>query len=179
MNRKLLILACVLAIPALAFTACGRGRGGNRPPDDTGQFTPPVVTTIIPLPEVGAGDPFYALIRVDERFPATVVNDNPIMDGGILRWAIGTSATLPGIFCAVHFISALDGDIRGLQAGSMFSFRMDWIVSNLNTLVYTEFCRENQTITMTMQHEAFWHDGVQVTMDDLYFANWVIAHPDY
>ena len=186
--KKLLVLACVLAVMAFAFTACDRNP--VTPPGDDVTTTQAVggetttttvveVTTTEPIHVVPPTDPFYALQRVDARFPSTATNANPIIDGGTLRWAIGTSATLPGIFCAVHFISALDSNIRDLFAGSMFAAGMDSHVDNTSSLVYTEFCRETQTITFTMQHEAFWHDGVQVTMDDLYFAIWIIAHPDY
>jgi len=174
MKRKLLALACVLAVMALTFAACNRDGGGQGAPFRPGEEN---------MPEGGwvfADDnPFAPIERANSMFPTTVINDNPIIDGGIFRLGIGGTAAIPGIFCPVHQISALDGDVRALFAGSMFTAGMDLHVDNSGSLVYTAFDRENQTITFTMMHEAYWHDGVRVTMDDLYFAKWVISHPDY
>ena len=37
---------------------------------------------------------------------------------------------------------------------------------------------EEKTLTITMQHDVYWHDGTKLSLNDLVFAYEVLAHPD-
>ena len=124
-------------------------------------------------------DPFEVLRNVTERFGAEVTNNNPIIPGGVLRWGVGTSSLIPGVWCPVHWFASLDGDVRMLFTEPLLVAGMDMNVSNTGSLATAYFDRDAQTITIVKNHASYWHDGVPVTLDDLLFAYEVIAHPDY
>jgi len=134
----------------------------------------------IPLrPATPSTDPFEALRNATERFGAEVINDNPIIPGGTLRWGIGAHARIPGIWCPVHWFDSLDADVRMLFTEPLLIQGMDMNVSNTGSLATAYFDRDARTITIVKNHVSYWHDGVPVTLDDLLFAYEVIAHPDY
>ena len=187
MVKKLLVAALMLVAVVFVLAACDRG--GNEtvatPPPATPGQTPAAPTpspTPAPTPpprDAVEADGFAVLEEMASLFGQAVVNDNPIIEGGTLRWAIGTSATFPGIFCPVHWLSSLDADIRGLFFEPLVQAGMDFNPVNDQNLANIYFDRDARTVTFVKMHESFWHDGVPVTLDDLVFAYEVISHPDY
>lgn len=201
--KKLILLACTLSVLAIVMVACTNDNdGGGATPTTTtaaAAATPPAAETTAPTgggAETGGDtgavtldDPFQPLrdALVTHNLGLVVQNDAPIMDGGTLTWAIGSTDTIRGVFCAVHWIHGLDADMRMFFAEPLLNTGLDLHVSNITgtagTLDYSRasayFDRDARTVTITKNHASYWHDGVPVTMDDLKFAIEVIAHPDY
>ena len=124
-----------------------------------------------------------ALADLDElvaQFPAAVVNDNPILPGGILRRSIVTESAITGIMLPTHSTNATDSDLWGMTMTSMFSTNADLTVGQEGVATFEPNVAE-RTITITMRDgvQVYWHDGVEMTLDDLLFAYEIISHPDY
>lgn len=196
--KKVFTILAVIVAAMFIVAACGRNNDEEEITDpDTGEVgVQPPGPPVQPGPGPGPGpdldftpvdeeDPFALIRTLGAQFPRYVINGTPI-EGGDIRFAIGTTTAIPGIFCPVHWISSLDSDIRTLFAGSLLTFggdltptrqgqpeRANWSPAQII------FDRHAGTATFTITHPIYWHDGVPVTMDDILFAYEIIAHPDY
>ena len=61
---------------------------------------------------------------------------------------------------------------------SIFSITNERMFGQAGIAKY-EIDQEKQSVHLTMQEVVYWHDGTELTLDDLVFAYEVIAHPDY
>ena len=186
-------IAAVLALlmAATVMAACG-DRGGAAdpapPPPPPGPGTP-AATPAPPPPAAPADlvgdidilvDPFAAIRAISEQFPILTSNPNPIIPGGELRFAWSSASPFPGLFCQAHSITAFDGDLRQMFfGGDLLTVGMDLNVSNTGSPATAYFDRDAQTVTVRLNEVVYWHDGVQLTLDDLKFAYYVIASPYY
>lgn len=184
--KKLITLASASLVAAFVLAACGGGADETTAPAADGgttaaqTTTTPAMTVAEPDQDAVLNDPFAALDAMAQQFGTRVVNDNPIIPGGELRWALGSTATIPGIWCGVHWISSLDADVRSFAFESLLWTDWDLTVSNRGTPARAHLDREARTVTVELIVDNwYWHDGVQVTLDDLLFAYEIIAHPDY
>jgi len=184
-----LALASVFIVGS--FAACGRGGDADAttPPAGTpAQGQPPAAT---PAPPAGTPapvddeeilrDPFGVLrgILEDVGLRTYFDNPNPIIPGGTLRQAIGSTGSIPGQFCGVHWINSLDNEIRAFTHESLLMMAWNMEPSNLNTPARADFDPDARTITITMLETFYWHDGVPVTLDDLVFAHYVVTNIAY
>jgi peptide/nickel transport system substrate-binding protein len=185
------LIALVAAALAVVFILAACGGGGNDPttaaPGQPGTGTTPpagVATTtpppVIVIPDIDPENPFRFLEAAGEQFVTRTNNPNPIIPGGELRWAINSASPFPGLWCPVHWISGLDSDVRSFFNESLMVMGWDMNVSNMGTPGRAHLDRENSRIRFELVVDNwYWHDGVQVTLDDLVFAYEIIAHPDY
>jgi len=155
------VLAAMLAV---TMTACP---GGDPAP---GGF----------VAEEGA-HPLDALREVLTHFPDHIRSDLPHVPGSIFEYGLIAASPFVGIIGAAAFwteandnvISSLLGTSSGLiQMSPVNQFSNDGVAR-------FEVNVENRSIALIMQEEVFWHDGVPLTMRDLYFTYHVIGHPDY
>jgi len=121
-----------------------------------------------------------------ERFPQTVVNENPPLQSGdagnFLRIGhFDVSGTMSGFLGgAVFNTTALDsalGELAGLN-WSIFSANSNRAFGETGIATYTVNI-EQMYMHITLNHDVLWHDGAPLTLDDLVFAYEIIAHPDY
>jgi len=75
---------------------------------------------------------------------------------------------------------AVDQDVAGFLGTSASLVNVNEYMQVTQDGVATfEIDRENNIITSTMQHQVFWHDGVELTMYDVLFGLEVLASPYY
>jgi peptide/nickel transport system substrate-binding protein len=185
--KKLITLASASLVAVFIMAACGGGAADptTAPQGGGGATTTPAVTAPTtptftePYRYVGM-DPFRFLEEASAQFGIRTNNPNPIIPGGELRWAISSSSPFPGLWCPVHFISSLDGDVRWFFNDVLFTAGWDLLISNEGGAATAHLDREARTVTINLRVDNwYWHDGVQVTLNDLLFAYEIIAHPDY
>jgi peptide/nickel transport system substrate-binding protein len=188
MKRKLLSLSAALLATVFVVAACG---GADTPQEQQGQqgqqaATPgPVVTPPPAPPDAGeleagveAADALAELFELQAQFPMYTTNPNPIIPGGTLAIAIASESSFPGLFLPTHSRDAMDGQIWGYVQTAFVSTN-ELLMLSQEGIAGWELDIEGHTMTLWIQNEAFWHDGVQVTLHDLAWAYYVIAHPDY
>ncbi|MCL1995780.1 MAG: ABC transporter substrate-binding protein [Defluviitaleaceae bacterium] len=173
----------IMAVLAVVLAACGQADPGAG--DDV---TTPTPTEVVgpPVQELDEeeilANPLQVLYDTLDFFNIRLAVDNPgtPLAGGELRWAMGSTAPFPGIWDGVHWHSSLDADVRALTHTGLLAMDIDMFAyNNPHALASFTYDREAQSITITKNHVSHWHDGVPVTLDDLVFAHYVIAHPDY
>ncbi|MCL2852020.1 MAG: ABC transporter substrate-binding protein [Defluviitaleaceae bacterium] len=125
-----------------------------------------------------AADPLAAMRAVLEQFPKHTTNDNLPIYGGFLNYGLMTPSPLRGVFHPVWSLDAFDGWVGERLTESLLSTDENMILSQEGMATF-EADIENSTITLTLQHDVFWHDGVPLTMYDLVFSYEILAHPDY
>ena len=162
-KNKWSLLAMTLVAAVMVLAACGNNEGG--PGNQGADFT----------------DPFQAVTDALENnnLQLQVQNDNPMIEGGHLRFALGTTAELTGLFETVFTRFTTESDLRTFTHENLLMVGHDFAPSNANTLASATYDREAQTVTITKNYPSLWADGVPVTLDDLVFAYEVINHPDY
>jgi peptide/nickel transport system substrate-binding protein len=186
--KKLITLASASLVAVFIMAACGGGGAAETTTAPAGTTVPgqttAEATTMAPFTtppdEQRAEDPFAALQALAAQFPIRTNNPNPVIPGGELRWAITSASPIPGLWCPVHWIMSLDADIRSFFNESLLITGWDLNVSNMGSPARAHLDREARTVTFELLVDNwYWHDGIQVTLDDLVFAYEIIAHPDY
>ena len=125
-----------------------------------------------------------ALLPALERFPACTTNPNTILqrgdEGNVLRIGVGAGwQGFPGLFLATHSTDAHDTAIGALVGSYSLTSTTPMNKHGQEGIVTFYYNRELQRVELHMQTDVYWHDGTQMTLDDLVFAYEVIAHPDY
>ena len=123
-------------------------------------------------------DSVAAIGVVLARFPEYVTNDNPPVDGGFLNYGIMTGSPLRGVFHPNWAMDTVDGWVGNRIMDPILETDESLMFSQ-NGMARYELDTENSTITLTLQRDVYWHDGVPLTMRDYMFSYEIIAHPDY
>ena len=190
--KKLLLVAVVMMLALFAFTACRNDEDEPTP----GAATPATTPTPTPAPlqvgeeaavvpdlpeEVETGHPLDQMNAVVARFPMSYSNDLPHVEGTIFQYAMVRATPWIGLFGGSVFWDQGDDNTLGSFIGTTTSlvaasetgtFTNDGVVS-------VSINHDNMSITYTMQVDVYWHDGTPLTLDDLVFAYYVIANPEY
>ena len=199
--KKLLLCVVVLAMMGFAFTACaGNGNGDDAPPAQDGAApvatptpapaatpapgadAPPTIAPEIPVFEpFPTGHPLAGMNSVLERFPQFIETGLPHVEGTTFRFALTSASPWAGLFgMSAHGDATDDATIStiiGTEA-SLFSMSSTLTWGQDGIVNYT-YDIANNTITLNMQHDVLWHDGVPMTLDDLVFVFEVMATPGY
>jgi peptide/nickel transport system substrate-binding protein len=112
------------------------------------------------------------------RFPSAAVNENSGIEGGILQVALVTNSAFSGVLDPIFHENNYDYEILKWFAENILSSDEDFTFDQDGPATY-EYDKEKKTVTLTMSDGVKWHDGVQVTLDDLVFAFEVLCSKDY
>lgn len=176
-------LAATLLATVFVVAACTKA--GSTTPDPT--TAPPATQpgqTQAPATEapthavVDAADPMYGLTNAMARFPMLMPNANPPIQGGIMSVGFASAGGFTGLLNPVLWTTSDDGEILGYINPRLISSNPSLMDSQQGAATI-HFDTENLTVTVEMQEEVYWADGVRLTLHDVVFAFEVIAHPDY
>ena len=130
--------------------------------------------------------PLAALFAIQAQFPNAVVNNNPAIQGGTLRVGLPVP-TPPSMLYNAILHRAVD-DSRAMQffaggsnaapGASVFDYTAAFQFGQSGIVTWT-LDHDTHSMTLTQVEDVYWHDGVPLTLGDLVFAYYTIAHPDY
>ncbi|MCL2007906.1 MAG: ABC transporter substrate-binding protein [Treponema sp.] len=134
--------------------------------------------------DVAGGDSMAAVNAILARFPISYDNPNPPIRGGTLRIAAGGGAggvTFSGLMDPLFSTAAIDSDAQAFMRGTaLFTADPGGLrIGRDGMATIDDWDHPTRSILINMNHTVYWHDGVQVTLDDLVFAYEVISNPDY
>jgi peptide/nickel transport system substrate-binding protein len=163
-KKKYSLLASSAAI-AFILAACGADTD-NAGTDDAG-------TT-----ETGDnGDETASEADIPE-FPEEVSNEGEAIEGGELRVGIVTDSAIPGVFNTEFSSINVDSQLYGFSNGTLIASDENFQYTDGGAATL-ELDEETNTVTINLRDDVYWHDGEQVTVDDILFTHEVIGHPDY
>ena len=175
----------LLAATVLTLTACGDNAptGGNNANNQTQQGGGNATTggNTGDVVVVDAANALASLDAAFAMFPQYYDNNLPHVDGTVFQFGLAQASPITGLFGTSVFWHSNDDNIIGSMLGTvssllstseMFQFGQDGIVNY-------SVDQANSSITFTMQHDVYWHDGAPLTLDDWVFAFEIMAHPDY
>ena len=201
--KKLLLITVLLLVAMLAFAGCRNEENDvdddpiapledeqpdeteptdtEEPDDEDEDDDEPeilyVPTGVNPLAEeIMAG-----VNAVLARFPSHFNDGGEHVEGTTLVYGIASTTPWLGIIGGgVFSTSAICSEIASfigtgssiLSTTTNYTFGQDGIAN-------FELDLENNRIIFNMQQEVYWHDGTPLTLADLAFAYYVMAHPDY
>lgn len=163
LKRKYGLLASSAAV-ALLLAACGGDTGtedDNAGTDNGGATDVENGGDTAELPE----------------FEAVIENEGDPIEGGTLRVAMVADSAFPGIFSTEYYGINLDNQLMGPMLGSVLNSDEQYQWSD--GAASMEFDEEANVVTLTLQEGVKWHDGEDVTVDDIVFTHEIVGSPDY
>ncbi len=166
LKKKYGLLASSAAV-ALLLAACAgdSGTGEDTGSEDTG-------TDEGSTQENGASEDTGGL-----DFPESATNEGEAIDGGTLQVALVAESAFPGIFSSEFSQINTDSQLMAPMAGSVL--RQDENFQWTDGAASMDFNEEENFVTLTLQEGVLWHDGEELTVDDIVFAHEIVGHPDY
>ncbi|MBU9710648.1 oligopeptide ABC transporter substrate-binding protein [Evansella tamaricis] len=149
MKKSLLLLLAMLLSISLLVVACG---GEDEEPTDT--------------------DTDSSETDVDDTEETT---EGDVPQGGTVTY--GFTQPFAGVFDWAHYGGQDDSLVLGLMHDTLFSTAED-----LMTVPHAadfEISEDGLTVTISIQEGILWHDGNELTAEDMVYTWQVIAHPDY
>ncbi|MCL2002802.1 MAG: ABC transporter substrate-binding protein [Oscillospiraceae bacterium] len=176
-TRKILSLALALMMVLTLLAACSPA---EEDPVDPGVSPPPGGASADPSTDPGTDSPFDPPPDgiVDTNIPFAVVNDNPAIEGGVLRVGYAAPGPFRGLLSPLLYQGNDDAQLLNWFDEGLLSYDLDFVADQDGPATYTSDS-EAKTITLTLRPGITWHDGAPLTLDDLVFAYEVIIHPDY
>ncbi|MCL2056040.1 MAG: ABC transporter substrate-binding protein [Oscillospiraceae bacterium] len=163
-KKRFIALTALLMAAVMLFAACARqsvGKLGFEVPD---------------------GHPLQQLEYLLEQFPQSLDTGEAHVPGTTFMYGIGSTSPISGIIGGSIFTDqALDQyicDLLGTGSSSLTSMT-DGFQHGQDGVATFDYDLDAKTITLTMQHDVYWHDGVPLTLEDLVFTYELLAHPDY
>lgn len=111
------------------------------------------------------------------KFEDHVKNDGEAIEGGTLKIAMVGDSAFPGIFSTEFYSINLDSQLMGPMAGSVL--RSDGNFQLIDGAASFEFDQDTNVVTIKLKEGVLWHDGEEVTVDDIVFTHEIVGHPDY
>ena len=111
------------------------------------------------------------------EFEAVIENEGDPIEGGTLRVAMVAESAFPGIFSTEYYGINLDSQLMGPMLGSVLNSDEQYQWSD--GAASMEFDEEANVVTLTLQEGVKWHDGEEVTVDDIVFTHEIVGDPDY
>ena len=164
LKRKYGLLASSAAV-ALLLAACA-GDADTDTGTDTGTDNGGT--------EADGGD----VVGVDSGFPETLKNDGEAVEDATLKIALVAESAFPGIFSTEYYEINTDSQVMGPMLGSVLESdeNFQWTSGGAAEM---EFDKEANIVRLTLQEGVLWHDGEEVTVDDIVFTHEIIGSPDY
>ena len=205
--KKLLLLITLLLVAMLAFAGCAGDDDENGNGDDTQIEEPtdadnevddtaddpatddeddePDDETAFDIPDEDinplAAEIMAGVNAVLARFPSNFNDGGTHVEGATLMYGIGSPTPWLGIIGgAVFSTSAICAEIAGFigTGSSILSATPDYTMGQ-EGIANFEMDLENSRFIFNMQEYVYWHDGTPLTLADLAFAYYVLAHPEY
>ena len=161
LKRKYGLLASSAAV-ALLLAACA---GDSDTDTDTGTDNGGT--------EADGGD----VVGVDSGFPETLKNDGEAVEDATLKIALVSESAFPGIFSTEYYEINTDSQVMGPMLGSVLESdeNFQWTSGGAAEM---EFDKEANIVRLTLQEGVLWHDGEEVTVDDIVFTHEIIGSPE-
>jgi len=158
--KKLLLLVSLAALMVFAFAACASTENDGNNADR------------------GALASMDAIL---EQFPQYRNVSGDHVSGSIFMRGLVSEAPLQGNFGgAIFSTSLLDNQIGAMLGTSTPLVEInEFFQFSQNGVASWAFDQENQVFTITLNHNIYWHDGTPLTLADLVYTYYVMAHPDY
>lgn len=157
LRKKYGLLASSAAV-ALLLAACGGGDTGNDTDTETSEENGETAEGIV-------------------DFPDQVENEGEAIDGGTLRIAVVSDSAFPGIFSTEFSEINTDSSLYGPSAGDILT--QDENFQWTDAAASFDYDEEENVVTLTLREGVKWHDGEDVTVDDIVFTHEIVGHPDY
>jgi peptide/nickel transport system substrate-binding protein len=180
MKKLIAVLLSVILI-ASTFSACAKDEETSTTPEpttsagkDTNEPAPTeaAVATEAPTTTTDAAN------QTASQFPSAVVNDNPSIEGGILKVVLAAESAFAGVLNPCFYEDNYDAQILGWFTEYIISYDENFVADQDGVATY-DYDSTAKTITLHMREGVKWHDGEPVTLDDLVYAYEVICHKDY
>lgn len=155
LKRKRSLLASSAAV-ALLLAACGADTGSK----DGGE-------------EENGGEEAESGLEFEDH----VENEGDPIDGGTLRVAMVADSAFPGIFSTEFYGINLDSQLMDPMHGDLL--RQDENYQWDDGAASMELDEDSNVVTIKLQEDVLWHDGEEVTVDDIVFTHEIVGHPDY
>lgn len=168
LKKKYAILASSAAL-SLTLAACG----GEGEPVDPGQEGESSQETT---------ENQAAQERSPEDFDETVQNEGEAIDGGVAQVGVLSDTAWTGIFDWQHYENEADASLMNYTLGDLLAMNENYELvggKENGAAADIEFDEDNDTVTITVHDDVYWHDGEQVTADDIVFAHEIVGDPDY
>lgn len=162
-RKKYGLLASSAAI-AMLLAACG----GDKTPTDNGETNGEGTEGEVEGEEGEESGPDFA---------SEVKNDGEAVEGGTLRIAMVAESAFPGIFSTEFYGINVDNQLMQPMYGSVL--RSDGNYQWTDGAASFDFDQDTNVATIKLQEGVLWHDGEEVTVDDIVFTHEIIGHPDY
>jgi len=202
-SRLLWVLTLITVLGLAVFlTACNNNNDDDDTTGDTNannvtgdqpEVTPPPLVPDVADEyldvgdEVAAGiDAFAELRALEAQFPFVYNNPSPIIPGGTMIEQWGMTTPFIALFLPTH---STESSIAGI--GDVIIPPLTARTDSLELIIGPDghdapvivesVDLDAMAITLAMRDgvQIFWQDGVELTLDDLVFAYYIISHPDY
>lgn len=150
----------ITLLAALVLGACGQSNGGGTGSTDTGESSSDAAASDI------------------STLPLAVVNDDEVIEGGVLDVAVVMDTQFQGLFQWEFYQDAYDRDFMLPSHEYLFLQDEDFKIIDGGP-ADLDLDVENNKATITLRDELKWSDGVDVTAEDVIFSYEVIGHQDY
>lgn len=113
-----------------------------------------------------------------EDFDQTVANTGDPSGTGTLKVGYTSDTPFEGTLNWAFYQGSPDATMIGYFDEAVFSMDADFQYTQDGLITY-EVDEDAKTVTFTLAHDAKWHDGTPVTIEDYVASYEVIGHPDY
>lgn len=113
-----------------------------------------------------------------EDFDQTVTNTGDPSGTGTLKVGYTSDTPFEGTLNWAFYQGSPDATMIGYFDEAVFSMDADFQYTQDGLITY-EVDEDAKTVTFTLAHDAKWHDGTPVTIEDYVASYEVIGHPDY
>ena len=173
LKKKYGLLASSAAV-ALLLAACSGDTAPETDEEDTGTDD----GTTEEVGEEEAGDETgEESADSGSGFPEVISNEGEAVEDATLQIAMVAESAFPGIFSSEFYSINLDSQLMGPMSGSVL--RSDENFQWTDGAASMDFDKENNVVTLTLQEGVKWHDGEELTVDDIVFTHEIIGSPDY
>lgn len=158
----------LLVVTALALTTLAACRGEREEAADRFVIPP--------------GHPLEMLEEAMSHFPEYGDSGLPHVPGTIFQLGLSHPTPWVGVIGGggLFSVAAIDGSVADLigsaggliEANDLNQFGEGGVVTVAHDV-------EARTLVFTQHYDVYWHDGVPLTLRDLYFALHILAHPDH
>lgn len=112
------------------------------------------------------------------EFETLVQNEGEPIEGGTLNYALVSDSTFSGVLNNMLYTGQPDGEIISFFNPGLYGYDENFTIDN-SGFADIEMDPENSQVTITIPEGHTWHDGEEITIDDVIFPYYVVGNPDY